>query len=280
MKKTLALCLYWLAFFVLSSVITIVSIITFSFSEKLTMNLTIILALVFVCITFWVVGKGKLSLKYIVMYFIGTFIAFQYVLLALTPNHSFLPEKTLIKLGIVERYDFYSRCPSFNNYKDALFYFGDRIDGSVISIHTYGYVPFPKVLLARASTWGNYIYVHKDYACNKIKTAVYIHELTHVWQYQDGQGFGLAWIPKWINYYWLYFTNVEALYNNGNENNLRDDIANGKTFREYNLEQQAMLVQDYYTGTMINRSILHNKTILIGEIINPIFHFNLKTINE
>jgi hypothetical protein len=65
-----------------------------------------------------------------------------------------------------------------------------------------------------------------------------IHELVHVWQFQN---FGGAYIPRAIR-----AINSEAGYNYGGIYDLRQKVRLGKNILEYNYEQQADIVTDYF----------------------------------
>eukprot|EP01084_Bolivina_argentea_P318516 552382_1 len=74
---------------------------------------------------------------------------------------------------------------------------------------------------------------------NIVQQQVLIHELTHIWQYQNGMFYGIKGIknlfkvgmPKQSNYRY---------------DDLSDSIAIGKHFLEFDLEQQATIIQNYY----------------------------------
>ena len=70
--------------------------------------------------------------------------------------------------------------------------------------------------------------------------AVLVHELTHVYQYEK---VGSCYLGEAI--YMLIKTKRDC-YNYGGPEGLRRDGAAGKRYREYNREQQAQIVQDYF----------------------------------
>lgn len=61
--------------------------------------------------------------------------------------------------------------------------------------------------------------------------AILVHEVCHVWQYQH---FGLGYIPSSL---WEQLTDPHAY---------RVDYDPAKTFREYGIEEQCMIVENYY----------------------------------
>lgn len=71
-----------------------------------------------------------------------------------------------------------------------------------------------------------------------MENSLLIHELTHVWQYQH---FGLAYIPRALR-----AQHSKAGYNYGGAVQLKRYRKQGKTIFDFNLEQQADIVSDYY----------------------------------
>jgi len=72
----------------------------------------------------------------------------------------------------------------------------------------------------------------------RLSTALLIHELTHVWQYQR---LGIRYIPRA-----LAAQRTTSGYNYGGEQALEQAITSGMGLAFFNLEQQADLVEDYY----------------------------------
>lgn len=71
-----------------------------------------------------------------------------------------------------------------------------------------------------------------------MENSLLIHELVHVWQYQH---FGLAYIPRALR-----AQRSNAGYNYGGVAQLERYRMQGKTIFDFNFEQQADLVSDYY----------------------------------
>ena len=65
-----------------------------------------------------------------------------------------------------------------------------------------------------------------------------IHELTHVWQYQRGEGWGS--LPGMI------WEAVVGNYEYGGEDGLKEARAKGQAFSEFTTEQQGDILQHYY----------------------------------
>ncbi len=70
-----------------------------------------------------------------------------------------------------------------------------------------------------------------------------IHELTHAWQFQS-----LGWTYLWTA--WDAQTKLGAsVYDYGGEENLKKTQKSGGKIRDFNLEQQGMIVQQYWERT-------------------------------
>ncbi len=85
-----------------------------------------------------------------------------------------------------------------------------------------------------ARTVPNHIY----FPSGSIRMPLMIHELTHVWQYQRGEGWGS--LPGMI------WEAIVANYDYGGEEGLKDARAKGQAFSEFTTEQQGDILQDYY----------------------------------
>lgn len=87
--------------------------------------------------------------------------------------------------------------------------------------HRFAYVSFFTI-----NSWGN------------MNPSFFIHELTHVWQYQQ---MGAVYIPRAL---WAQFS-TEG-YNYGGLPKLNAFLVANKKLEDFNLEQQADIVADYY----------------------------------
>jgi hypothetical protein len=85
-----------------------------------------------------------------------------------------------------------------------------------------------------ARTVPNHIY----FPSGSIRMPLMIHELTHVWQYQRGEGWGS--VPGMI------WEAVVGNYDYGGEEGLKEARAKGQAFSEFTTEQQGDILQDYY----------------------------------
>jgi hypothetical protein len=71
-----------------------------------------------------------------------------------------------------------------------------------------------------------------------------VHELTHVWQYQRGRT-----VPQ------LALDAFRGDYDYGGEQGLRDAVAQGKRFGDFNHEEQGDILRDYYRKRELRQDI-------------------------
>lgn len=111
--------------------------------------------------------------------------------------------------------------------------FGSYIDYSRVWIHLGSYLPFGLQMESAAMTPSGELYFRGENYVDDFSTAsnrhqhLFIHEMTHVWQYQNGMWVKLRGSMSWA---------VDYHYN-----------FEGKTrVNEYSMEQQASIVADYF----------------------------------
>ncbi|MDD3597207.1 calcium-binding protein, partial [Sulfuricurvum sp.] len=119
--------------------------------------------------------------------------------------------------------------------------FGDSINYSEVMIHPTG-LPAPGVTL-----FGN-VYINSGTAFNPESNqyqsdfsiadakdqALFMHEMTHVWQSQNGYPTG----PIGFN--------LQSIYKTGVVNPYEYELDPNKSFKDYNMEQQAKLIENYF----------------------------------
>jgi len=77
-----------------------------------------------------------------------------------------------------------------------------------------------------------------------VSESTLVHELAHVWQFQKGYWYGsVGTLLSWLH---QQSTNRTKMYDYGGKEGLEQAQAAGKTFLQFNLEQQATMVEDYY----------------------------------
>lgn len=110
-------------------------------------------------------------------------------------------------------------------------YFGNNIDINLVRIDDKARIGLQKLAIAYVSF--NTINYRK-----KIRTAIFIHELVHVWQYQQ---FGAVYISKALKAQ----KSTEG-YDYGGVSRLYQMMLSGRKITDFNFEQQADIIEDYY----------------------------------
>ena len=109
--------------------------------------------------------------------------------------------------------------------------FGNSIDIRLVRVDDRAKIGLKKLALAYVSF--NTINYRK-----KIRTAILVHELVHIWQYQQ---FGSVYISKALK-----AQKSEEGYDYGGVSRLYQMMLSGKHLTDFNFEQQADIVEDYY----------------------------------
>jgi hypothetical protein len=112
--------------------------------------------------------------------------------------------------------------------------FGDSIDYDLVKVNSHSTWANKKFALAYVSF--NIINYKK-----KIKKETFIHELMHVWQFQN---YGSIYIARAIK-----AQLSKEGYDYGGVENLYQGMLCGKKLVEFNFEQQADIIEDYYKLT-------------------------------
>ena len=114
--------------------------------------------------------------------------------------------------------------------KDILFpIFGDAVAYEKVRIVTSS-------LIAAPTTLGNYIRIPPGYS---ISNATLVHEMTHIWQFQTR---GNSYISDSLVH------QTAAIISGGDRNAAYSyTIVPGQSFSRYTAEQQAMIVEDYFS---------------------------------
>lgn len=90
----------------------------------------------------------------------------------------------------------------------------------------------------------------------------FMHEMTHVWQYQNGisvifRGLWLALLGGYVGKRWVYWYFQEK--------NL------SKRFTEFNIEQQACIVADFFLLRYLNVPISQDQAVFVTELVEDTF---------
>lgn len=117
--------------------------------------------------------------------------------------------------------------------------FGDSIDYSTVTINDGKFAGFHPEGTAMAPNGNLYMYgcYVDDYSQLEVYgQGLFIHEMTHVWQYQNKV---LAPIAEAVKLNLKHKFNYRAAYDY--------ELEAGKDLTDYNMEQQASIVQDRFT---------------------------------
>ncbi|MGL5083778.1 MAG: S8 family serine peptidase [Microcoleaceae cyanobacterium] len=116
--------------------------------------------------------------------------------------------------------------------------FGDSINYSLVRIDEWSIsVPIARVIDG-ADRNRPYTTFHTINTWGGMSDATLIHELTHVWQYENE---GAIYIPEAIA-----AQNSDAGYDYGGVTELQNQMNSGEGLMSFNREQQAHIVEDYY----------------------------------
>ncbi|NAR98731.1 hypothetical protein GPS49_07005 [Acinetobacter haemolyticus] len=124
--------------------------------------------------------------------------------------------------------------------------FGDLIDYSKIRIFNIPYLPWQPTNIFIAPNGNLYIhqkYFHSDYSrCSITLQSIFIHELTHILQYQQQTNVILKGALLQLGYYLSL-----KLYNP-----YKYQFVEGKAFTQYNIEQQGDIARDIFLKKIPN----------------------------
>lgn len=165
--------------------------------------------------------------------------------------------------------------------------FGNSIDYSKVRIHTSSYLP-AQVQGDNVITPNGEMYCSKNY-CNDFSQEgletrkLFIHEMTHVWQYQNHVlDPRLEAVKELIKHFGRYSDTYAY------------KLDKSKDLTDYNLEQQAHMVEDYYAarqpGAQRTQDDADREVVMKKFIANPsyarsmtwgeMFHEGLKVIES
>lgn len=115
--------------------------------------------------------------------------------------------------------------------------FRDTIRYPKVWIHKGSYLPFGLQSMGTSMSPNGEMYFRKEYStdfsqANTRKKHVFIHELSHVWQYQHGMKVKLRGLVSWVAKY--------------------EYALDSWPLSTYGMEQQAQIIADYYILTQPN----------------------------
>ncbi|NAS09799.1 hypothetical protein [Acinetobacter haemolyticus] len=124
--------------------------------------------------------------------------------------------------------------------------FGNLIDYSQVKILNIPYLPWQPINIFIAPNGNLYVhqkYFHSDYSrCSITLQSIFIHELTHILQYQQQTNVILKGALLQLGYYLSL-----KLYNP-----YKYQFVEGKAFTQYNIEQQGDIARDIFLKKVPN----------------------------
>lgn len=182
----------------------------------------------------------------------------QAVLLLLVPMSSVVPEGIMSKAGLVARAEDIP-CDLSGKLERARSLWGGQIRYDSVNIVQGGLMRNLWILQQRgwlddeyarsAATFGTTIYLYDLSEC--AADATFFHEMTHVWQMQHERAalFGITRVLPYARDLYLQAFDPDVLYDYGGYAGLRRALEEHRKFRDFSLEQQASIVEDWWLGT-------------------------------
>jgi len=247
-------------FFIFSYLIGILLVLSFGFLESIGLCIELISGFLITLLFREYIWRRKIrkkqnsTRKRLMWEFIIFFILLQSFLIFTFPLSSVIPQKILENVGLI--YPIENTNCAIREELQRRTLWDDRIDYKKVRIVAGGLMRIlwtleQKGFIGRgyarvAETFGSTIYLYDLKECPS--SNVYFHEMTHIWQIQHARSriFGVTTIPSWIRYYYLQITNSNVLYDYGGEAGLYRAKEEGRRFIDFGLEQQAMIVEDWY----------------------------------
>lgn len=135
--------------------------------------------------------------------------------------------------------------------------FKDSINYSTVRIYNEEYLPFglqpnKTAMTPNGSMYFNPDYFVQDYSSvdDRGKKMWFIHEMTHIWQYQ--LGYSVTWQGFWTGITGGYI--FDRAYKI-NPTDTKDSQDKNKTFCDFNLEQQAKIIEQYYGAKYLSATL-------------------------
>ena len=170
------------------------------------------------------------------------FIAIMEVpIIMLAPTNSALPLGLLTALGIAQD----ARggpCDIETKVAEANMFYMGAVDFNRTNVVQGG---MPKVFGFRgAMVIEETIHVKDPPDCISLET--FIHESTHIWQFQTGWWYGITGPFRLASWLIQQATDPDTLYDHGGPSGLANARTLGKMFVDFGPEQQAMIMEDHF----------------------------------
>ncbi len=174
----------------------------------------------------------------------------------LAPTNSALPLGALAAMGIAHD----ARggpCDIETKVAEANAFYRGAVDYNHTKIVFGG---MPKYFgLRSAMTIEDTIYIEEPPSCISLET--FVHESTHIWQFQTGYRVFRGVTGPFRLASWLIqqATDPRGLYDYGGPSGLASARAQGKMFVDFGIEQQAMIMQDYFRAVQGNSTDFYGR---------------------
>lgn len=151
--------------------------------------------------------------------------------------------------------------------------FKDSIDYSKVRVHNEEYLPFgfqddETAMAPNGNMYFNPKMFVQDYSAidDRAKKIWFMHEMTHIWQYQ--LGYSVSWHGFWIAVTGGYIGDRAYKIDPTDSENSPDK---NKDFSDFNFEQQAMIVQNYYGAKYLSATTYNDYYLPFHErVINTL----------
>jgi len=150
--------------------------------------------------------------------------------------------------------------------------FKDSINYSTVKIHNEEYLPFglqdnDTAMTPNGSMYFNPDYYVHDFSKEKENTKMwFVHEMAHVWQYQ--LGYSVTWQGFWIAVTGGYIG--RRAYNIDTTDH-KDSPDKNKTLPDFNLEQQAIILEQYYAAKYLLDGRYYYQLKFYERVLNEFF---------
>lgn len=274
--------LLYVSFLVFGIILAESFVIMFYFTDTVGMHISICVSFVLTKIAFLLIGRKKISFTYLLS--IKTWIQFllyiavvEILILLFFPLKSFIPENYLVKIGAIE-YVNDETCPVQGLLELSDMYFGDNVNLSGVRViyggspKTLSYIN-PNRSVVMVSNEVIYLAPGK---CMSIST--FIHEIAHVLQHQRNTLYGPEEVPKYAVWLYLQIFDSDRLYDYGGKEGLLIAQKNNKKILDFNLEQQADIIADYFKIRILKDSKSRGGEEFDAEYERLLRHFSSQMI--
>ena len=214
--------------------------------------------------------RGQNEIKKIIIKMAVFLVILEIIFLFYAPLKTLIPYFVLENTNVIRPIG--NECNQLDLSEQAKKFFGDTVNFSNVNI-VYGGMPSNIKLLHKVGLFkefsisalvlGNDVFIKSPQTCLKVDT--YVHEFTHLWQVQHGTHSGIRAIkPLIVEQIYYQLTDRQRIYVFGGKAGLLTARTQKNNFLDFGIEQQAMIVQNYFLAT-----VLSAKYDFYGEKITP-----------